>query len=53
MTSIITKAANAAGTGPTGGLQEVLDFLVTQEQLSATFLTAAIERAEGTRVDPR
>ena len=48
MTSIITDAAKAARTGTDRGLQEVLDFLVTQEQLSTTFLTAAIERAEGT-----
>ena len=48
MTSIITDAAKAARTGTDRGLQEVLDFLVTQEQLSTTFVTAAIERAEGT-----
>jgi hypothetical protein len=48
MTSIIADAAKAAFTGTDRGLQEVLDFLVTQEQLSTTFLTAAIERAEGT-----
>jgi hypothetical protein len=48
MSSIITEAAKAAGTSTDRGLQEVLDFLVTQEHLSTTFLTAAIERAEGT-----
>jgi hypothetical protein len=48
MPSIITQTAKAARTGSDRGLQEVLDFLVTQEQLSTTFLTAAIERAEGT-----
>jgi len=48
MSSIITGAANAALTGTDRGVQEVLDFLVTQEQLSTTFLTAAIERADGT-----
>ena len=48
MSTIITEAANAARTGTDRGLQDVLDFLVTQEQLSTTFLTAAIERAEGT-----
>jgi hypothetical protein len=48
MSSIITDAENAAFTGTDRGVQEVLDFLVTQEQLSTTFLTAAIERAEGT-----
>ena len=48
MSSIITEAANAAFAGTDRGLQDVLDFLVTQEQLSTTFLTAAIERADGT-----
>jgi hypothetical protein len=48
MSSIIIDAAKAARSGTDRGLQEVLDFLVTQEQLSTTFLTAAIERAEGT-----
>lgn len=48
MTSIITEAAKAARTGTDRGLQEALDFLVTQERLSTTFLTAAIERADGT-----
>ena len=48
MSTIITEAANAARTGTDRGLQEILDFLVTQEQLSTTFLTAAIERADGT-----
>jgi hypothetical protein len=48
MSSIITEAARSARSGTDRGLQELLDFLVTQEQLSTTFLTAAIERAEGT-----
>ena len=48
MTTIITDAAKAAQGGTDRGLQEVLDFLVTQEQLSVTFLSAAIERAGGT-----
>ena len=48
MSSIITGAANAALAATDRGLQEVLDFIVTQEQLSTTFLTAAIERADGT-----
>jgi hypothetical protein len=47
MSSII-NAAKAAQTGTDRGLQEVLDFLVTQEQLTVTFLSAAIERADGT-----
>ena len=48
MSSIITETAKAARTGTDRGLQEVLDFLVTQELLSTTFLTAAIENAKGT-----
>jgi hypothetical protein len=48
MSSILTDAAKAARSGTDRSLQEVLDFLVTQERLSTTFLTAAIERAEGT-----
>src|SRR6478736_315553 len=48
MSSIISDAATAASTGTDKGLQQILDFLVTQELLSTTFLTAAIERAEGT-----
>lgn len=47
MTSIITHAAKAASTGTDRDLQEILDFLVTQELLSTTFLSAAIERVEG------
>jgi hypothetical protein len=48
MSSIIDDASGSARTGTDKGLQEVLDFLVTQEQLSVTALTAAIERANGT-----
>ena len=48
MSSIITDAARAAQAGTDLGLQEVLNFLVTQEQLSVTFVGAAIERAGGT-----
>ena len=48
MSSIITDTAKAALSGTDRGLQEALDFLVTQEHLSVTFLTAASERAEGT-----
>lgn len=46
--SIINEAAKAADAGTKEGLRDVLDFLVTEEQLSVTFLTAAIERAAGT-----
>jgi hypothetical protein len=48
MSSIITDAAASALTGTDEGLQDVLNFLVTQEQLSVTVLGAAIERADGT-----
>jgi hypothetical protein len=48
MSSIITDAAKAAHAGTDQDLQEILDFLVTQEQLSVTFVSAAIERAGGT-----
>jgi len=48
MSSIITDAAKAAHAGTDQGLEAILDFLVTQEQLSVTFVSAAIERAGGT-----
>jgi len=48
MSSIITETARAATLGTDHGLREVLDFLVTEEQLGVTFVTAAIERAGGT-----
>ena len=48
MSSIITAAANSAHAGTDRGLREILDFLVTQEQLSVTFVGAAIESANGT-----
>jgi hypothetical protein len=48
MSSIIDDASASARTGTDKGLQEVLDFLVTQEQLSVTVLAAAVERANGT-----
>jgi hypothetical protein len=48
VSSIISNAVESARTGTDRGLQEVLDFLVTQEQLSVTVLAAAIERAGGT-----
>jgi hypothetical protein len=46
--SILTETAEAAETGTKDGLREVLDFLVTEEQLGVTLLTAAIEHAAGT-----
>ncbi|MEO5833676.1 MAG: hypothetical protein ABJA16_02250 [Nakamurella sp.] len=46
--SIIEATAQAATQGDKQGLKEVLDFLVTEEALGVTLVTAAIERAEGT-----
>jgi len=46
--STINETAKAADAGTNGGLREVLDFLVTEELLGVTLLTAAIERAAGT-----
>jgi hypothetical protein len=46
--SIIDETAKAAEVGDKNGLRDVLDFLVTEEQLGVTLLTAAIERAAGT-----
>jgi len=48
MTNIITETVKSASAGNKRGLSEVLDFLVTEEQLGVTLLTAAIERAPGT-----
>src|ERR1700753_3278239 len=48
MTSIIGETARAAHAGTDHGLREVLDFLVTEEQLGVTFVTGALERAKGT-----
>jgi len=48
MSSIITETAKSASAGNKRGLSEVLDFLVTEEQLGVTLLTAATERAPGT-----
>jgi hypothetical protein len=46
--SIIESTAGAAAKGDRQGLKEVLDFLVTEEALGVTFVTAAIENAPGT-----
>ena len=46
--SIIESTAKAATTGGRDSLQDILDFLVTEEALGVTFVTAAIERAPGT-----
>lgn len=44
----ITETETAASHGDKDGLSEVLDFLVTEEQLGVTFVSAAIENAPGT-----
>ena len=46
--STLSDAANAASLGDKQGLKDVLDFLVTEEQLGVTFVSAAIENAPGT-----
>ena len=46
--SILSDTAKAASLGDKQGLKDVLDFLVTEEQLGVTFVTAAIENAPGT-----
>ena len=46
--SIIAATTKAASAGDKQGLQDVLDFLVTEEALGVTFVSAAIERAAGT-----
>ena len=46
--SIIDSTATAAAHGDKSSLKEILDFLVTEEALGVTFVTAAIERAAGT-----
>jgi hypothetical protein len=51
MSSIIEETARAARVDTDHGLREVLDFLVTEEQLGVTFVSAAIERAKGTPSD--
>jgi hypothetical protein len=46
--SILTDSASAASLDDKQGLKDVLDFLVTEEQLGVTFVSAAIEDAPGT-----
>src|SRR5262245_32093231 len=50
--SIVDATASAAVAGDKQGLKEVLDFLVTEEALGVTFVTAAIERGPGTPSEP-
>jgi hypothetical protein len=46
--SILDSTASAATAGDKQGLKDVLDFLVTEEALGVTFVTAAIQGAPGT-----
>jgi hypothetical protein len=46
--SIVSETAEAASIGDKQGLRDILDFLVTEEALGVTFVTAAIERGAGT-----
>ncbi|WP_027008000.1 hypothetical protein [Conexibacter woesei] len=46
--ALLDATAQAARNADGEGRQEVLDFLVTEEQLGVTFVSAAIERAGGT-----
>ena len=48
--SILTDTAKAASLGDKQGLKDVLDFLVTEEQLGVTFVGAAIQNAPGTAI---
>jgi hypothetical protein len=45
---LLDAATSAAAIGDQDSRQEVLDFLVTEEQLGVTFVTAAIQNAAGT-----
>jgi hypothetical protein len=46
--AMLDAATNAVRIGDTQSKQEILDFLVTEEQLGVTFVSAAIENAPGT-----
>src|SRR3954447_16204547 len=48
LSSIIDATAKSAALGDKQGLKEILDFLVTEEALGVTFVTAAIENGPGT-----
>ena len=48
MSDVVTQTAKAASTGDKESRREVLDFLVTEEQLGVTFVSAAIQNAPGT-----
>jgi hypothetical protein len=46
--SIVTETTKAASLGDKQGLKDILDFLVTEEQLGVTFVSAALENSPGT-----
>src|SRR3954470_1002026 len=46
--NILSGAERTGSLGDTESLREVLDFLVTEEQLGVTLVSAAIENAPGT-----
>ena len=46
--NIISDAESTGSLGDKESLREVLDFLVTEEQLGVTLVSAAIENAPGT-----
>ncbi len=46
--TIISDAERTGSLGDKESLREVLDFLVTEEQLGVTLVSAAIENAPGT-----
>jgi hypothetical protein len=48
MSSLIDASAHAGAQGDKQALKEILDFLVTEEALGVTFVTAAVENAPGT-----
>ena len=48
MPSILDATAEAAAQNDKDSLKEILDFLVTEEALGVTFVTAAIENGPGT-----
>src|SRR4051795_3871525 len=48
LSSIIDATAKSAAAGDKQGLKEILDFLVTEEALGVTLVTAAIENGPGT-----
>jgi hypothetical protein len=46
--TILSDTVQAASLGDKQGLKDVLDFLVTEEQLGVTFVSAAVQNAPGT-----